>query len=295
MPAGGVRAGKEPDATLCRLCAAARAVELIAQPGEVRWSWRLCPRDPSGLCSAQMPRGPPYASTQGQLEPHRRPSLPLVSDVRTTCATVLRAEWWRVEGCAVAEERHVQMPARVPNTQAHRRRIERRVGRRHEPGGPGPRGRRQPQPTARVLGLREELGVVLFVQLLECRLRPRLCRVECRLGAEEATGVASPHHRKAVLAQPGEYLLPITRGRVRHGDARQEQPDHDEKCMWSSVHRCRGRGVGMLVVEPRPRHTGDDRRGPGVETRRIEPGLLPPSCMLCPHRHRGMLGDRRHR
>ena len=66
MPAGDIRAGKEPEATLRRLCAAARTVELIAQPGEVRvFAWmvkrsreagvRPCPRAPGGRRSAQEP------------------------------------------------------------------------------------------------------------------------------------------------------------------------------------------------------------------------------------------------
>ena len=74
MPAGDVRAGEEPEATLRRLCAAARTVELIAQPGEVRvFAWmvkrssgagvRLCPRAPGGRRSAQEPRGNKDVST----------------------------------------------------------------------------------------------------------------------------------------------------------------------------------------------------------------------------------------
>jgi hypothetical protein len=70
----------------------------------------------SSLCS----RGRlyiPYASKRRRLEPHKRPH-PCQDDVFNR---VLRAKWWRVEGCAMAEQGHVQMPARVPDTQVRSR------------------------------------------------------------------------------------------------------------------------------------------------------------------------------
>ena len=118
MPVHVVGAGKVPEAALRFLLAAVHAIEFVAQPGQVRvlaWMSNAVhgPGCARGGAQAAVARPTGACRTLGcecsvRAPREQEPTQEATQLCLATRATVLRADWWRVEGCAIRELDHVQ-------------------------------------------------------------------------------------------------------------------------------------------------------------------------------------------